>query len=58
MVDVETLKELRQKLPDTPFVMWYCDPLFESMRMCLMFLCLSQRSELVDVIFTTSGAMY
>lgn len=56
MLDLETLRELRAKLPDTPFVMWYCDPLFKEYEDVYDVPLLSQRSGIVDVIFTTSGA--
>jgi hypothetical protein len=56
MVDDETLKELRNHLPDAPFVMWYCDPLFREYEDVFDVPLLSRRSELIDVIFTTSGA--
>ena len=56
MLDVETLRELRAKLPSTPFVMWYCDPLFREYEDVYDLPLLAERSEIVDVIFTTSGA--
>ena len=56
MLDLETLREFRAKLPDTPFVMWFCDPLFREYEEVYDVPLLSQRSDLVDVIFTTSGA--
>ena len=56
MLDFETLRNLRARLPDTPFVMWYCDPLFREYEDVIDVSLLAQRAELVDVLFTTSGA--
>ena len=55
MLDLETLRELRAKLPDTPIVMWYCDPLFREYENVYDVPLLAERSHIVDAIFTTSG---
>lgn len=56
MIDLDTLTELKYISPGAPFVMWYCDPLFREYEDAYDVPLLSQRSELVDAIFTTSGA--
>ena len=55
MVDEHTIKSLRAILPSTPFVMWYCDPLFKEYEDVYEVSLLRERSTLVDAIFTTTG---
>ena len=56
MLDIKEIKELRAKLPNTPFVMWYCDPLFREYEDVYDVPLLAERSKVLDAIFTTSGA--
>lgn len=55
LIDSETLKELRAKLPGVPVVMWYCDPMLPTDGVEYEVPILSERSSLLDAIFTTSG---
>lgn len=55
MIDPVSLKQLRSELPDTPFVMWYCDPLFKEYEDTFDVPLLRERAPLLDAIFTTTG---
>jgi hypothetical protein len=55
MIDTVTLQQLRSELPDTPFAMWYCDPLFKEYEDTFDVPLLRERASLLDAIFTTTG---
>ena len=55
MISAEVLSELRSRLPDTRFVMWYCDALFKAHADARGAELVNEKAPLLDALFTTTG---
>lgn len=51
LVTLDTLRQIRERYPQVPVAMWYCDPLFHEHGVEL----LNSRTPLLDALFTTTG---
>ena len=55
MISADVISELRAKLPDTRFAMWYCDALFKAHADARGIELVNEKAPLLDVLFTTTG---
>lgn len=55
MISADVLSELRVLLPDSLFVMWYCDALFKAHADARGAELVNEKAPLLDALFTTTG---